>query len=167
VADLVMVGPQRHTRLHPADRRGHDGPTDPHAVLLVELDGLARITETLGDAASHEVLQQAAERIRRSLRSGDFSAPWRGAEFVVALGTSSMDAAVEVAQRIRVAVSQPMQLPAGQTLIPTCTVGCAADGTAPMADLVASARTALDDAKAIGRNCVRRARSLDAVAAAS
>ena len=125
--------------------------------LVVVVDGVERIEELHGPIGLAEVLRVAGQRIRLTLRSDDFSARWGGEELVVVLRNVSIDSAVEVGQRIRMAISQPVTLPDGRSLVPTCAVGAAAGDPDRVEELIERAHLALALAQDSGGNCVRRA----------
>ena len=141
------------------ERRAHTtGDAEGQAgALVVVVDGLERIEALHGPSGLSEVLRVAGQRIRQTLRAADFSARWGCEELVVVLRNLSLDIAVEVGQRIRIAISQPVTFADGASLVPTCSVGAASGDPDRVEDLIGLAHGALDLAKASGGNCVRRA----------
>jgi diguanylate cyclase len=138
-----------------------DAPLETGAAVVVVVDHLDRIEELHGSAGLTEVVRTAGRRIRQTLRSDDLNVRWGGEELIVILRDVSIDDAVEVGQRIRIAVSQPLAFLDGRSIVPTCSVGCAA-GDPDLADeLVARGQKALALAKASGGNCVRRALAVE------
>lgn len=125
--------------------------------LVVVVDGVEDIEAAHGPAGLSEVLRVAGQRIRLTLRSDDFTARWGGEELVVILRNLPVDRAVEIGQRIRMAISQPITLPDGHLLVPTCSVGAAGGDPDGVEGLIDRARLALELAKVSGGNCVRRA----------
>lgn len=142
--------PDRRTRTA-QDAEGQAG------ALVVVVDGIAGIEENHGAAALAEVLRIAGQRIRVALRADDFTARWGGEELVVILRNLSIDRAVEVGQRIRMAVSQPITLPDGPSIVPTCSVGAAGGDPDRVEALIERAHLAQQLARQCGGNCVRRA----------
>ena len=125
--------------------------------LVVIIDDIEGIERGHGPVALSEVLRVAGQRIRLSLRSDDFTARWGGEELVVVLRNVSLDSAVEVGQRIRVAISQPITLHDGRSLVPTCSVGAAGGDPDRVEELIDQAHLALRLAVESSGNCVRRA----------
>lgn len=71
------------------------------AVLIVDIDRLKDINETLGHAVGDNVLRETASRLRRALRSDDQIARLAGDQFcVLAPGVRDTAGAEEVAQRL-------------------------------------------------------------------
>ena len=121
------------------------------------MDDVAGIEALHGPAGLAEVVRSAGQRIRATLREDDFSAQWGGEELVVLLRDVSIDDTVEVGQRIRMAISQPLRILDGRTVVATCSIGAAGGEVAEPDALVGRARLALELAKVSGGNCVRRA----------
>jgi diguanylate cyclase (GGDEF)-like protein len=143
-------------------RSGDGGSIDVDgAALVVTVDQLGRIAELHGEPAVTEVLRTAGQRIRQTLRRDDLSVQWGGEDLVVVLRDVSIDVAVEVGQRIRIAVSQPLTFLDGRSIVPTCSVGCAAGDADRVDELVDRARLALELARSSGGNCVRRALAVE------
>lgn len=115
------------------------------ALMYIDLDNFKRVNDTLGHSVGDEVLQVAAERLRKSLRrvdsgGSDASRVDRpgdigrlgGDEFMVILpDIASSEDARSVADRLIAAIQQPMQL-SSNTVVITPSIGIAispTDGT--------------------------------------
>ena len=137
-------------------RNGNDAEGQAGALVVI-IDDIERIASIHGATGLTEVLRVAGQRIRRTLRADDFSAQWGAEELVVVLRNVSLDSAVEVGQRIRMAISQTITLHDGRTLVPTCSIGAAAGDPDRVEDHIDRAHRALALARDSGGNCVRRA----------
>src|SRR5690606_18379184 len=73
----------------------------PYALLVVDVDNLAQVNETLGHEAGGEVLGAVAAAVARSIRRTDVAARLGGDELVVLLTESDRPTAEAIAQRIR------------------------------------------------------------------
>jgi len=102
-----------------SDRRGGAHT----AVLLFDLDRFKEINDTLGHRYGDRVLRAIGPRIAPLLRDSDTVARLGGDEFCVLLpGVASADAAVDVANRITVALQEPLEVD-GMTLVVEASCG--------------------------------------------
>lgn len=84
------------------------------ALLFIDLDNFKTVNDTLGHEAGDELLQAAAQRIRRTVRGSDHVVRLGGDEFTVVLEHVDDDEAVaHVAQSIVRSLSTPFALAAG------------------------------------------------------
>ncbi len=86
-------------------------PCDPfngmsHAFLLCDLDHFKRVNDQHGHAAGDAVLQDVAYTMRATLRAGDSIYRVGGEEILVMLPGASHADALEIAERLRVAVRE-------------------------------------------------------------
>ena len=127
-------------------------------VLIVNLDLFKRVNDSLGHRAADGLLQQVADRLQATLRSSDSAARVGGDEFAVLLAVVADDGtALEVARSVNEAMRRPF-LQGQQEVIVTVSVGVALspeDGS-DYESLLRAADLAMHDAKAAGRNAVRR-----------
>jgi len=130
-----------------------------HAVSLVfaDLDYFKSINDTLGHQAGDDVLREVARRMQAILRPYDSFGRYGGEELLGLLPNCELSGALEVAERMRVAVAgTPVMTCAGQVSM-TISIGVAsvgADNPARLADLLQAADDALHRAKQNGRNCI-------------
>lgn len=91
---------------------------------MLDLDFFKRVNDEHGHAAGDAVLVQLRDRLRSVTREGDYLVRWGGEEFLVAArGLNRNDASV-LAERLRLAVSSvPFDLPSGQRLPMTVSIG--------------------------------------------
>ena len=88
-------------------------PTDGGrvAVVLCDLDHFKEINDRHGHAVGDAVIRTVADRLRGHVRTGDAVARLGGDEMLVLLADmTSMAQAVHIAEQLRAAVSEPMQL---------------------------------------------------------
>lgn len=76
------------------------------AILALDLDHFKRVNDTYGHAAGDRVLVRVSRLIRRSVREHDQAFRVGGEEFIVLLPGASPEAAMDGAQRLRVAIAQ-------------------------------------------------------------
>jgi diguanylate cyclase (GGDEF)-like protein len=128
----------------------------PLSVLMIDIDHFKVLNDHAGHRAGDEVLRKVADVLRMNVRKVDVLARYGGEEFMLVLPQVSKEEAVEVAEKLRVAVSStefqdgPSQ-PLGAI---TVSVGVAAfPGDAlSLETLVDAADSALYASKRGGRN---------------
>jgi diguanylate cyclase (GGDEF)-like protein len=140
-----------------AARSHHQG-----ALMLIDLDNFKALNDTLGHDKGDLLLQQAAHRLRASVRDCDTVARLGGDEFVVLvddLGPDAQEAvahATSVAQKIVTLLSQPYDI-AGHEHRSSTSVGVSLFGgqTGTLEETLKRSDVALYQAKAGGRNTLR------------
>jgi diguanylate cyclase (GGDEF)-like protein len=129
------------------------------AVLFIDLDNFKATNDTLGHNAGDELLRITAARIDEDLRPGDTVARLGGDEFVALCeDVAGPEEAMEVAERLRTLLAEPIPLAAGVAQI-TASIGVALpDRPDRSADaLLQAADRAMYEAKASGRDAARLA----------
>jgi diguanylate cyclase (GGDEF)-like protein len=124
------------------------------AVLALDIDHFKRINDTLGHSAGDAVLKECAIRWKAALRGQDLLGRLGGEEFCVVLPETSLEAAEQVAQRLRGTVSEPPLEGAAQATV-SIGISCRRPDDAHWTAALERADRALYRAKADGRNCVR------------
>ncbi|HMJ36939.1 MAG TPA: GGDEF domain-containing protein [Baekduia sp.] len=129
------------------------------AVLFIDLDNFKHANDTLGHTAGDELLRVTAARIDEDLRPGDTVARFGGDEFVaICEDVSGADEAMDVAERLRTLLAEPIPLAAGVAQV-TASIGVALpdrpDRSAEA--LLQAADRAMYEAKAAGRDAARLA----------
>ncbi|MFD7320198.1 putative bifunctional diguanylate cyclase/phosphodiesterase [Streptomyces sp. NPDC059875] len=140
-------------------RRSSDPGT---AVLFIDLDGFKGVNDRLGHQAGDELLVQAARRLQDSVRAGDTAARLGGDEFAaLILGDGSRDSGAreyqvhEIADRLRLTLSQPYRLEGGNEVRVAASIGVAfAEPGIGAGDLLRNADLAMYRAKAAGKDRV-------------
>lgn len=142
-------------------RQQLDHNEQPGAILLLDLDHFKQVNDSFGHAAGDQVLRQAAHRMKHVLRENDLIGRWGGEEFVVLLPCIDEVLAMQLAERIKTAISsQPIGLSTGLSVAITVSIGVCiypAQTNRTLDELLALADGALYRCKAAGRNCVQLA----------
>ncbi len=127
------------------------------ALMFLDLDRFKQINDTLGHDVGDQLLKQTADRMLNCVRESDTVARIGGDEFIVLLRPmDDLQDALKVAEKIRVALTQPYEL-AGHSLEISCSIGIAvypehgSDGI----ELSKNADIAMYQAKEQGRNNVQ------------
>lgn len=135
-------------------RHGEDA-----ALLMVDVDHFRRLNDQHGQACGDAMLVEITRLSSAMLRPYDLLARFGGGVLVVYLPHTDPLGALDVAERIRERVAGLALAWAGQTVRATVSIGVAGIGEAHagLDAVIADAGSALREAKAAGRNCVRAA----------
>ena len=155
----VLVDRLDHCMLRSARTR------EQYAVLYCDLDGFKLVNDVFGHEAGDAVLVEVANRLRQCVRSYDTVARFGGDEFVLLLeAVTDTSVAMNIAQRIVEAMSEPIELAHAQAMI-GISIGVAASSGGDIAPeaLLARADAAMYEAKHAGKGRVEAFdRELDA-----
>jgi diguanylate cyclase (GGDEF)-like protein len=122
------------------------------AVLFLDLDRFKVVNDTLGHSAGDDLLRQAADRLRGSLRDGDLVARLGGDEFTVLVSGTRSEVDVQlVADRILEAFHEPMSV-AGHAVYVRTSIGAVVvpPGAAAVDTVLRDADAAMYAAKQAG-----------------
>jgi diguanylate cyclase (GGDEF)-like protein len=134
------------------------------ALVLLDLDRFKRVNDEYGHERGDAVLREAAEEIRKSLRSFELAYRIGGEEFLLLLPGTDLEGGVEIAERVRSAVAEGR--PGELELTVSAGVATAAGDFVRYDDLFRAADLALLRAKREGRDRVVAADAPLAFAAA-
>ena len=152
---LTGVGNRRHfvtrARQAVADAVSLQAPL---SIVLIDIDNFKRLNDTYGHAVGDDALVMVANVCRRDLRAGDIFCRWGGEEFIALLPSATLEAACQLAERLRAGVAG-----AGGEWLPTevtISLGVAelSDGLETLEEIIANADRRLYLAKEAGRNRV-------------
>jgi diguanylate cyclase len=135
-------------------RHGEDA-----ALLMVDVDHFRALNDKHGAACGDAALVEITRLASATLRQYDLLARFGGGVLVVYLPHTDPIGALDVAERIRERVAGYRLTWENQSIGMTVSIGVAAVGPdhAALDAVIADAGTALREAKAAGRNCVRAA----------
>jgi len=132
---------------------------DQGALLLLNVDHLHQMAETLGHRHCESLLRAMARCVQATLRQSDILGRFNGAELAVFLPHTDPLGALDAAERIRHKIaSTPFACHDAEAFI-TVSLGVSHvhSAQATAADLLKEAQTALHQAQNDGHNCVRAA----------
>ncbi len=133
------------------------------SALFLDLDDFKQVNDAHGHLAGSHVLMEMAAVILSSIRDTDAVARYGGDEFVIVLPDTGMELAGTVAERIREKISRH-SFHAGRnlSLSLTASFGVAAfpEHASSPQQLIACADTAMYEAKAANKNCIRFSSSM-------
>jgi diguanylate cyclase len=124
------------------------------SLLMVDIDRFKRINDSAGHLAGDQVISEVSVLLREGLRSADSAGRYGGDEFGVLLPGTGREAALEVAERLRQAISARVSV-GGLPVSLSIGVAELAPGMESIEDWTGAADEALYRAKAAGRDCVR------------
>ena len=130
--------------------------TDGHfSILLLDGDHFKRVNDQYGHDSGDKVLENVAQILSSSSKSGDFAFRYGGEEFLLVCVEQSETQAMQTAEQIREQVAaRIVHLPNHGPISVTISIGVAThDGHPDYQRLVDRADKALYEAKNGGRNC--------------
>ncbi len=124
-------------------------------VFFADLDSFKRVNDSYGHLVGDDVLRSAAEKMSRAVREYDHVGRYGGEEFLVVLPHCDLEAAREVAERVRQHIGdEPIVIAPIQVHI-TASIGVAQwRASQDFRELIHRADTAMYRAKQSGRNRV-------------
>jgi diguanylate cyclase (GGDEF)-like protein len=125
------------------------------ALIFIDLDRFKLVNDRADHSAGDLVLQEMAKRMTAMTRGVDLVARFGGDEFVAFAEVDQEEDALEMAERIRRGLSEPIHL-GDVELVVTASIGVVltSDETSPSALLLRDADNAMYDAKRAGRDQV-------------
>ncbi|HFB53385.1 MAG TPA: EAL domain-containing protein, partial [Sulfurimonas autotrophica] len=154
--DMLTALPNRmlfHDRLEQAIAQAKRN-NEKFALLFIDLDQFKNINDSLGHHIGDEVLIEAANRLRSTIREQDTLSRLGGDEFTIILrDIDSVQNTTTVARKIIASIKEPMQI-ASQTLYISSSIGISIypDDTTIAENLIKYADAAMYRAKDEGRD---------------
>ena len=129
----------------------------PMSAVMVDLDHFKQINDTLGHEKGDEALAAVGDVLASIVRASDFVGRYGGEEFLVLLASTEKAGALELAEKVRHAVSL-INVPGTDRMLTTsCGVASYPEDAKDAPGLIRLADRALYAAKAAGRNRVAEA----------
>jgi diguanylate cyclase (GGDEF)-like protein len=115
---------------------------------------LKPVNDKYGHQAGNQLLQKVARCINNELRHTDIAARYGGDEFIILLPETPVKGGLDVAERIRVAVSETMFETGAARIQNTVSIGiaCYPEHGRTLDAITARADQAMYEAKKLGRN---------------
>lgn len=129
----------------------------PLSCAVLDGDFFKRVNDLFGHPAGDEVIRDMAAVLRAQARQSDLLGHYGGDEFLLLMPNTPLEAAGNLAERIRSVFEHHARLVDGQEVVTTCSIGIACfDGPeeTDAAQLLARADHAMYEAKRRGRNRV-------------
>lgn len=157
IDDLTQV-PNRRAIMEQVEKQLHihNRKHRELALVIVDLDHFKRVNDTHGHQCGDEVLRKVAWLLADNLRGYDLLGRYGGEEFLIVLPETSRDQAIQVCERLRLAVASH-SFAGRESFGMTISLGIAwkaAEGKGKFDRLFASADQCLYEAKDSGRNRV-------------
>lgn len=130
----------------------------PVSLIMLDVDHFKLANDRYGHPFGDLLLQQIAQILRQQIRDSDIAARYGGEEFTIILPATGLEAAREVAERLRASVEGAVLGDAEHAEHITISLGVATFPNSDVDDmdaLVKAADAALYQAKAAGKNAVR------------
>jgi len=125
---------------------------DPLGVLLLDIVHFKHVNDTFGHPAGDLVLRAFADVLRSQLRANDIVGRWGGEEFLVIMPRTGLAGALEVAERLRLAVAGSIVSAGAHTISVTISGGCVLGTDKEAGATLQLVDTCLYAAKVSGRN---------------
>lgn len=125
----------------------------PFCLLVMDIDHFKNVNDTRGHEAGDEVISVIAKSLQAGTRGIDLAARVGGDEFAIILTETRVEGALEVTERLRLAIKSREFPGIGRVTASFGLAECPASGTTAR-DLLASADAALYQAKGLGRDRV-------------
>ena len=136
--------------------------SEPFSLIILDIDYFKKVNDTHGHLVGDEVLKNLANLLQSSFRSADKVCRWGGEEFAILLPDTSLNNAINIAEKIRKKIQQTYNLYKGIEINYTISLGVSESLTSDkrIDDLIARSDAALYNAKNSTRNCVESLRAL-------
>ena len=128
----------------------------PIMAILLDCDDFKRVNDSLGHAVGDIVLKEIAKRLERSVRPSDQLSRIGGDEFLVLLPDTRFAEAIQIAERIRLAIADESLRVANEVIKITASIGVShvPPSVSSIGEILVQAHAALKESKETGKNRV-------------
>lgn len=123
----------------------------PFSLILLDIDRFKKVNDTYGHLVGDDVLKYLAKMIQSISRKEDYCFRYGGEEFVILIKDNNIDAAVEVAERLRIKVAETNS-PTGEPITISLGITMLHHKDQHPEEIIERADTALYQSKSDGRN---------------
>ncbi len=127
-------------------------PAAPVTMAMVDIDHFKAFNDAFGHLAGDEALRAVARALQAHVRDGDRVFRYGGEEFAVLCRGLGHREAMEMAERLRLAVSRDVHDPRGRSVTVSIGVASSREGGGDLKALLAEADRRLYEAKRLGRD---------------
>ena len=155
--DCLTGLPNRHAFLERAEgaRQAAQRQRQPLALMMIDIDHFKQINDRWGHASGDDALVVFARTARQVMREHETIGRLGGEEFAMMLPATGLEAAVQAANRLRLAVRAATVITSGPSYTMTVSIGVVVlDPNEDLGDALARADRALYAAKREGRDRV-------------
>ncbi|MEO9508046.1 MAG: GGDEF domain-containing protein [Nonlabens ulvanivorans] len=132
---------------------------EKHTTLIIDIDHFKLINDNFGHPIGDKVIQKVTQLIRKQLSDKDITVRYGGEEFVVVAVNKTLYEAQDIAEKIRLAISQlKLKQKNSDKFLPkiSVSIGIAENKNERYwQDIIERADKALYEAKNSGRNCIK------------
>lgn len=134
-----------------SSRLGH-----PLCAIMLDIDHFKQVNDQFGHAVGDHVLHDLVDRFRKNLREGDVLGRYGGEEFAILLPKTDLESATQIAERLRLVVSETPFDTRRNSIAVTLSLGVAmcSRNTADLSALLDAADRGMYSSKHSGRNRV-------------
>lgn len=127
----------------------------PLSLILADIDFFKKINDTYSHSTGDEVLISVSTCIKQVIRGSDILGRFGGEEFIILLPETDLEKGINLAERVRIKVSELTTVMKGEEIKVTLSLGISSlePGITSVEDLIRLSDEALYKAKNSGRNC--------------
>lgn len=122
-------------------------------VIMCDIDDFKLLNDTYGHNFGDEVLKEVGRLIKSCVRNSDYVIRWGGEEFLIFVGSSNMEVAINLAQRIKI-MTEKLSINEDEQLV-TMSFGVSKlNKTESLISDIQKVDSALYDSKKAGKNVI-------------